>query len=110
MEKVRLKMNNSEEVNTIQNALQTLNDAAKVSSQEIKTMMERDYKKLRSILSDVKPEVRHVFKDLSEDSQQKIHQAKDSVGQSAHQNPWIYIGGATVLAIVVGYMVGRKSS
>ncbi|MCB9027084.1 MAG: DUF883 family protein [Bdellovibrionaceae bacterium] len=109
MEKSKLRVGNQDEVKSIQSALQILNDAAKESSNEIKLMMDRDYNKLKGVLTDLKPEVKHAFKEFGEASQEQLKQAHETVKESVHEHPWIYIGGATVISGLLGYILGRKS-
>lgn len=109
MEKSKLRVGSHEDVKSIEHALHILNEAAKESSQEIKSMVNTDYNKLKNIFSDFKPEVRHAFKELGEASQEQLKEAHENVKESVHQHPWIYIGGATVISGLLGYILGKKS-
>ncbi|MCB0355559.1 MAG: DUF883 domain-containing protein [Bdellovibrionales bacterium] len=109
MEKVKPTINDTDEIKSIEHALQTLNDAAKDSSREIKSMVDRDYRKLKSVLADVKPEVKHAFRELGDASQQQLSEVKETVDESVRKHPWLYVGGATAIAGLLGYVLGRRS-
>lgn len=109
----------NEQIKSIDHALETLNEAAQDSSDEIRSMMEKDYKKLKSLFSDTRPQIRSAINELSEASYESAQRAKDqvieqskdaakSVDDSVHNSPWLYIGGAAAAGALAGYLVSRK--
>lgn len=119
MEKMKRSDMETERVKSIDHALRTLNEAAKDSSQEIKSLINQDYRKLKAVLSEVKPEVRGALKELGEVSQESILRAKDQVvdttkeavkvvDESVHKNPWTYIGGAAAIGALACFLLRRK--
>ncbi len=120
-ELLRKERGEPEHIKSIQHALSVLNDAAKDSSQEIKSMVSRDFKQLRETFSDLKPEIKGVVREIREASSESVTRVKDrivdssrevsqKVDQSVHNSPWAYIGGAAALAAIAGFFLGRKRS
>lgn len=111
---------NLEKSKTINQALHVLNEAAKDSSDEIRTMITKDYQKIKEALGEVKPEILRAVRELREASEEMIvktkdkiidttHQAANRVDRSAHDNPWYFVGATAAVAGIFGFMLGRKS-
>lgn len=104
---------------TIREALNSLNEASRESSDEIREMINRDYGQLRDILSKSRPHFREAFNDLGEASAEQYREAKqkvlhrtgaaiDDMDRSVHERPYFYVGATAALAALLGYMLGRN--
>ena len=119
MEKAKIKPAKPSKITTIHDALETLNDVADGSSKEIRKMVNRDYRKLRAVFNDEKPELREAIHDFGEASQRSFSQAREQLSKGtketlenldevAHKHPWALVGGTTAIAGILGYLIGRK--
>ena len=100
---------NGGEVKSISHALKVLNEAAGNSTEALKDMMKKDYKKLQEVLSEVKPELKSAALEMRDTAVQSTKQSIKKVDDTAHESPWRFIGGAAIVSIVIGYLLGRKS-
>lgn len=107
-----------DKINSVNNALKVLNKAAEESADEIRGMVSKDYQHLKSVLADVKPEVRNAFQEMRSATTDSISKAREKVvatsrdtahqvDESAHRNPWAFVGGAAAVSILVGFLFGR---
>ena len=94
----------------VKEALQILENAAASDASEIKEVFSSEYKHLRKALIAHAP---HALFD-------KLKEAKDfsvdytvekakTIDKSVHDNPWYYIGGAALVAGLIGFIVGRSN-
>ncbi len=101
----------------ISEALKLLEEAAKEKKDDIKKMVEEKYLGLRDILSDtalnmaeMKRKAVEAAKKAGEVTWEKSKEAAAVVDENVRKNPWYYIGGVAVSALLLGYILGRKSS
>ena len=110
----------SRKVSSIGNALDVLDDAARESSAEIKQMISHDYRRLKEILSDVKPVAKSAISEISDASRDAAYEARDravkftketarQVDESVHENAWYYLAGSALVAGTLGFLLGRKT-
>ena len=108
-------------VKSINHALEVLNVAAIDSSAEIKDMINKDYKRIKETLAEVKPEVKGALREMREVSKESIGEAKEKllkttketagkVDETAHRHPWYFVAGSAVAAGVMGFLLGKKTS
>ena len=105
----------------ISEALKLLEEAAKMKKDELKTVMTDKYTNLKNFIVEAES---NLAKSISVAGKQAIEaaaKAKDvsvekareiatDVDKSVHKNPWPYIGGTAVVTLLLGYILGRKSS
>jgi ElaB/YqjD/DUF883 family membrane-anchored ribosome-binding protein len=120
MEPARISQPNQEKVKSLNHALGVLNDAAEASGDEIRTMVNSDYRKLKRVLGDLKPEVRSAFGEMREAAAESLNNAgqrvvtttketAQKIDSSVHENPWVYLGGTAAAATLLGFLAGRRS-
>lgn len=120
MEATKLERVNSEKMKSISHALKLLNDAAEESADEIRSMVRSDYRRLKNVLAEVKPEVHSALSEIGGAVSESIGEAKErvvattretahKVDESVHEHPWAYIGGAAAMFALVGFLLGRRS-
>src|SRR5690606_21912100 len=102
---MRTELQKSDTIKSIGDALAYLDSAAKNKPSEVKDMIAKDIKHLRETLSDVAPEVSSALKKFGTQSVEVLKEARTktlevaadalkNVDESAHKNPWTYVGGA----------------
>jgi ElaB/YqjD/DUF883 family membrane-anchored ribosome-binding protein len=101
----------------IAEALKLLNEAAQEKKSDVTSMITDKYESLKQAIVDSEKSVGHAFMRGEKRAVEAAMQAKDfgvkkakEVDEHVHENPWPYIGGAAVVGILVGYILGRKNS
>jgi ElaB/YqjD/DUF883 family membrane-anchored ribosome-binding protein len=52
-------------------------------------------------------EKKEAFGDTLEDGQERVAKAAKTADKEVHANPWMYIGAAAGVALLLGFIVGR---
>jgi len=101
----------------IREALELLRQAAGEKKEEVRGMVRDQYSDLRDVIggwgSNITSKARAAVDNVSRATQvgqEKIKDAAVAVDESVHAKPWVYIGGIAVAGIIMGYLLGRKSS
>ena len=105
----------------IEEALKLLEEAAKQKKDELKAAMSDKYTHLKSVLvegehnlaqklSDAKAHAVEAAVHAKEVAVDKACEVARGVDKSVHENPWPYIGGTAAVGLLLGYILGRKSS
>ena len=101
----------------IAEALKLLNEAAQEKKSDMTGMIADKYEALKQVIVDSERSVGHAFRRGEKRAVDAAVQAKDfgvrkatEVDEHVHENPWAYIGGAAVVGILVGYILGRKNT
>ena len=94
----------------VKEALQVLENAAASDVDDIKQIFSAEYKHLRKAMVKHAP---HALWDKLKEAKAftadyTVDKAKN-IDKSVHENPWYYIGGAAVLAGLIGFIVGRSN-
>lgn len=108
------------DVKSINEALSVLNNAARNSSDEVRSMLHKELKVVREALFEEFPETRSRLREIRDNSVESLLNARDrisdaakktasQVNQSAHDSPWYYIGGAALVATLLGFYFGKKT-
>lgn len=56
------------------------------------------------------PKIRQAATQIKDASSERYRAMVEAVDESVHKNPWPYIGGVAVGALLLGFILGRKSS
>ncbi len=101
----------------ISEALRLLEQAAKEKKEDIKGLINNKYQSLKEVLSETADNVAELkrkaieaAKKAGEATWEKSKDAAEAVDEHVHQNPWYYIGGVAVSALLLGYILGKKNS
>jgi len=100
-------------------ALKLLEEAAKQKKDELKAVMSDKYTNLRSLILEKEGRLAKSFttaKDQAVDMAahvreagvEKAHEIAHDVDKNAHQTPWPYVGGAALVGVLLGYIMGRN--
>ncbi|MHB9144496.1 MAG: DUF883 family protein [Symbiobacteriia bacterium] len=104
---------------SIAEALKLLEEAAQEKKDELVNLASNKYTHLKTALVDAE----HVAAETLSASQkreinalihatqvstEKVTEAATTVNDHVHANPWPYIGGAAVVSLLAGYILGRK--
>jgi ElaB/YqjD/DUF883 family membrane-anchored ribosome-binding protein len=99
----------------ISEALELLNEAAKEKKDELKDLMANRYSHLRDVITGGAAQGKEVFKHVKDFTQEaivegekKVKEIAGSVDKRVHADPWVYISGAAVASILLGYLMGSK--
>jgi len=100
----------------IAEALKLLNEAAQEKKSDMAGMIADKYEALKQVVMDSGKSMGHAFMRGEKRTVEAAMQAKDfsvkkakEVNEHVHDNPWPYIGGAALVGILFGYILGRKN-
>jgi len=85
----------------IKEALQTLEDAAKDTSEEFTELLTDKYEGIKSAFTQLVDETDGA-------STKKIRETAKQIDSSIHENPWIYVGASAAIGLALGYILGKK--
>ena len=100
-------------------ALKLLEEAAREKKDELRHLVGNKYTHLKSVLVDAEQSAVDTLSaaqkraveaivHAKEVGQEKVKAAATAVDEHVHENPWPYIGGAALAALLFGYILGRK--
>jgi ElaB/YqjD/DUF883 family membrane-anchored ribosome-binding protein len=92
----------------INEALDLLNAVARDKKAELQAAMENKYTDLSSVVSAFTDQMKTRATDKFEAGKQKVVDVATDIDKSVHKNPWAYIGGATAVAMLFGFLLGRS--
>ena len=103
----------------IAEALKLLEEAAKQKKDELRSVMSDKYTHLKNAiveteqglvksLSDARKHAVEAAVHAKDVSVEKAREIASDVDKSVHRNPWPYIGGTAVAALMLGYILGRN--
>ena len=96
-------------------ALHLLNEAAREKKQEIQQLFGDKYTHIRQAVQEAAAlqgdrlnRFRQSAGEVLEESGERIKQVASDVDEKVKENPWAYIGGAAVGALLLGYILGAS--
>jgi ElaB/YqjD/DUF883 family membrane-anchored ribosome-binding protein len=92
----------------LHSAMSLLNDAAQKKRDEVRDLLGGKYADLRAVLDEAAHASAGWIKHAGEAVTGSARKAASTVNDSVHENPWPYIGGAALGALILGFMMGRR--
>ena len=103
----------------IAEALRLLEDAAKGKKEELRTLVSNKYHNLKDALGEAELDMAAAVAAARKRTMEAAQQAKDlglvkakeiaaDVDEQVRDNPWPYMGGVAVAALLIGYILGRN--
>jgi len=99
----------------LNDALQVLSEAAKEKKEEVQELLEDRFSDFKEFLHQAEiqkkkamKQIRRVTEDVIEESGERVREAATHVDKTVRRNPWPYIGGAAVGALLLGYILGSS--
>lgn len=100
-------------------ALKMLEEAAKEKKDELQNMLKGKYSHLKEALIDKEEDITHALLaakkqamkaavHASEIGTERAKEIAAEVDQQVRENPWPYIGGVALGALLIGYILGRS--
>ena len=94
----------------VKEALHVLETAAANDVDDVKQIFSSEYKNLKKALTKHAPHaLLDTFRDAKDFSVDYTVEKAKTIDRSVHNNPWYYIGGAAVLAGLIGFIAGRNN-
>ncbi len=97
-------------------ALQLLNDAAKEKKDEIQNLLSDKYTDIRKIIEQTASQQKQNLKraqrvagEWIEEGEETLRDVAAEVDENVHENPWPYIGGVAIGALLLGFILGSSS-
>ena len=96
-------------------ALQLLNEAAREKKEEIQDLLGDKYAHIRDVVRDAAlknqkqfTRYRKLTEDALEEGTEKLKDIASDVDERVHENPWPYIGGVAIGALLLGFILGSS--
>ena len=103
----------------ITEALRLLEEAAKGKKEELRTLVSNKYRNLKDALGEAELDITAAVNAARKRTMDAAQKAKDiglvkakeiavEVDEQVRENPWPYMGGVAVAALLIGYILGRN--
>lgn len=110
-----MSSDNTNSTRKFEEALTLLNEAARDKKQEIQDLMSNKFDHIKGAIQEASNQGRERFNRVREAAgeayevgSEKVKEAAKKVDENVHENPWAYIGGAAVAALLLGYILGAS--
>ncbi len=96
-------------------ALQLLNEAAKEKKDELQHLFSDKYSHIKEFLNETAAKnsaslnrVRKMTGEALSEGSERAKEIASEFDEKVHENPWTYIGGAAVGALLLGFILGNS--
>ena len=97
-------------------ALQLLNDAARDKKEEIQNLIGDKYTHIREAIEETVTRGRRNYRRAKQGAEEwlegggeELREVATDLDDRVHDNPWAYIGGVAVGALLLGFILGSSS-
>ena len=111
-----MSSDNANSSKKFEEALELLNEAAKEKKDEIQNLLGDKYTDIRHLLEQTAAKQKQNLKRMqrvagewAEEGEERIREVASDVDESVHENPWPYIGGVAIGALLLGFILGTSS-
>ena len=112
-------MDKANRAERLTDALKLLEETTKEKKEELTTLVSDKYSNLKETLSDSTHNIAEKLGDVKvkaadaatrarEAGTDKAKEVAKTLDENVHRNPWPYVGGTAVVALLFGYILGRK--
>jgi ElaB/YqjD/DUF883 family membrane-anchored ribosome-binding protein len=98
-------------------ALQLLNEAAKEKKEEIQGLLTDKYRYIQEAVQQASKKnrehwnrTRRFAEDAFEEGGEKLKEAASDIDERVRENPWAYIGGFAIGALLLGFILGGSKN
>ena len=92
----------------VRDALELLNSVAKDKRTELQSMVQNKYGDLKSAIGTWSDKFQHDATEFYQKGRDRTVAMASDLDKNVHSNPWSFIGGAALGALIVGYLLGRS--
>ena len=96
------------EVARIHEALELLNSVAAEEGDHLRRAMSDRYDSLKGFVSDLGNGAESRISNFYAVSKAKVKDVASDIDDNVHTNAWLYVGGAAVAALLLGFVLGRN--
>ena len=97
-------------------ALNLLNEAARDKKEEIQNLINERYSEFRDAMEGAVKKGRKDYRraknsagEWIEEGTEGIREVASELDEKVHENPWAYLGGVAVGALLLGFLLGSSS-
>ena len=109
-------MENNNSTRKFEEALQLLNEAAREKKEEIQNLIGDKYSQLREVIEESATKGRKNFRrakneaeEWLDDGGESLREVASDLDERVHDNPWGYLGGVAMGALLLGFILGSSS-
>ena len=111
-----MSIDNANSSKKFEEALQLLNEAAREKKDEIQNLLGDKYSDIRKVIEQAADKqkqnlkrAQRVAEEWVEEGEEKLRDVASEVDDRVHENPWPYISGVAIGALLFGFILGSSS-
>ena len=108
-------MSNDAANKKFEEALHLLNEAAKDKKEEIQSLLQNKYSNIKDAIEEVTStgknrlnRIKRLAGDSIEEGQERIEEVLEDVDKRVRKDPWPYLGGVALGALLLGFIMGSS--